>query len=596
MANLASVTSYFPTADETYSDNLSAGIGAGVTTVPVNSSAPYQNGDVVSLVVDPGTASEAVFTGTKSGNSFINVAWTEGNTGASHALGATVVDYVTATHMSMTTKGILVEHKQNGTHEAITADSITTTGNANIGGTITAASFVTSGAGGTLGWETGIPAPNTVTYNGNRSYDMVFNSTDLTDTLSPGVRIRTTRTVTAPTQCTDLEVSSSQYWSKTTPNKLTFVDDFVASAWIKLESHNSTDMAIISRFDGTNGWRLSIDQNSGTLTLWGYNAGAGNYNIVRSIPSIPLGKWVHVTAQLDMSSSDVTTGTFNYIMFDGVSVPCIKVTGGTAPTSLVQAGNLQVGAASGGTLYFDGKIAQVAVFNAKVTQATMRGYISQGLAGTETSLASAYSFNGVATDLNTTTPNDLTASGAATATNADSPFSDRANLASGYTAGTTDFGIAQKVSFSTNTTVTVQVAEGCTIPTTGGVTSVVQSPQKVPYGFPADSGRWTVQSLFMTQMSVAAPVTTNWYFPGASLTVPVGAWDLGYNGLCIASHAGASFVGVASTLSTSSSAQTDIRFSKQIGAISASLSQNGATLTSRADVWLTAATLYYHIL
>src|SRR5690348_15815627 len=64
------------------------------------------------------------------------------------------------------------------------------------------------------GWLTGMmPAPNTVTANGNRSYSLVFNSTDLTSYLSTGMRFRTTRTVAAPTQCTSLN-GSTQYYSK----------------------------------------------------------------------------------------------------------------------------------------------------------------------------------------------------------------------------------------------------------------------------------------------------------------------------------------------------------------------------------------------
>ena len=67
------------------------------------------------------------------------------------------------------------------------------------------------------GWSDTGAVPDTITYNGNRSYDLVFNSNDLTDTLSNGMKLKLTRTVSAPTQCTNLESSSSQYWSKTSP-------------------------------------------------------------------------------------------------------------------------------------------------------------------------------------------------------------------------------------------------------------------------------------------------------------------------------------------------------------------------------------------
>ena len=314
---------------------------------------------------------------------------------------------------------------------------------------------------------------SSVTCNGNRSYDVVFNST-VASYLTPGMRIRTTRTVTAPTQCTSLN-GTTQYWVKTSPNKLSFTDDFVVSAWIKVSSY--TQSAIVSRYNGTSGWAL-VFQNTGQITLQGLSGGAGNYRLVQSYQSVPLNKWVHVTAQLDMSAHAVGA-TNSYIMFDGVDVPAFVSQAGTNPTSLTQAGNLEIGSQNGGTILFPGKIAQVAIYNAKVTQANIRATISQGLTGSETSLASAYSFNNSTSDLNTTTPNDLSAgAGSPTATNADSPFTTDAN---GTPGGSYDYAVVRNVS---TTTATVQVPEGNTIPTTGGVSAVDLSAWESPYGMP----------------------------------------------------------------------------------------------------------------
>ena len=99
--------------------------------------------------------------------------------------------------------------------------------------------------------------PNTVTYNGNRTYDLVFNSTDLTDQLSPGMKLQLTRTVAAPDQCADLEAGSSQYFSKSSPNGMSFTDDFTCMAWIKLESY--VQCSIASRYNGTSGWDFGLD-------------------------------------------------------------------------------------------------------------------------------------------------------------------------------------------------------------------------------------------------------------------------------------------------------------------------------------------------
>ena len=216
-------------------------------------------------------------------------------------------------------------------------------------------------------------------------------------------------------------------------------------------------------------------------------------------------------------------------MLDGKDVPCVVARGGTNPTALVQAGNLEIGSRNGGTLLFPGKIAQVAIYNAKVTQANIVATISQGLSGSETSLASAYSFNNSTADLNTSTPNDLVAgAGSPTATNADSPFALGNDLASAYTKGTTDFGVVMATSFSTNTTVTVQVPEGCTIPTSGGVTSVVYSGQRSPYGFPSNRNLWTVECINKYQVIQSSPTAWTWYYTNLMLTTPIGAWKLGY--------------------------------------------------------------------
>lgn len=373
------------------------------------------------------------------------------------------------------------------------------------------------------GWTSLGSTPSSVVYNGNRSYTCTFSSVNLTTTISPGYRFRTTRTVTAPTQSTSLN-GTTQYYSKTSPAGMTFTDDFVVSAWVKMTSYGTVS-AIISRYNGTSGWTLQINA-SGQVQLAGFNAGAGNNSFVLSSQSIPLNKWTHITAQLDMSTFTATSTT-SYIMLDGVDVPCTVTRAGTNPTALVQAGDINVGAASA-TTPFPGKIAQVAVFNAKVTQATMRGYMSQGLLGTETSLISAYSFNGVITDLNTSNANNLTANGSAVATNADSPFG---GLSSGLISPTSDYGIVMSASFSTSTTVVVQVPEGCAIPTTGGVASVAYSSNKVPFNFPDDMGKWRIAIPWKSQTATASNATFA-QMAGMQLIVPIGAWALGFN-LCL---------------------------------------------------------------
>lgn len=385
---------------------------------------------------------------------------------------------------------------------------------------LTANSVTIAGTAATQGWTSLPDPPNTVTANGNRSYNLVFNSNDLTDTLSPGMRIKATRTVTAPTQCADLESGSSHYFNRASGSVagMTFTDDFAASAWVKLESYAS-GCSIVTRYNGTSGWQFEILSN-GTVQLVGRKGAAGNYSLVASYQSLPLNKWVHVAAQLDMSAYTATTTT-SYIMIDGVNVPAVVSRAGTNPTDLTQAGNLEIGSTNGGTVPMDGKIAQVAIYSAKVTQATILASMSQTLTGSETSLVSAYTLNNSLNDLSANA-NNLTANGGALATATDTPFA-------GGSVGTTEYGIVTAAAFSTNTTLTVQVPEGYALPTSGGISAVSYSINKIPYGFPSDATKWEI----MTYLGGGTWTTTSnatygaFQSGGYQLVVPVGSWRIG---------------------------------------------------------------------
>lgn len=402
------------------------------------------------------------------------------------------------------------------------------------------------------GWLNLGATPNTVTYNGNRSYDLVFNSNDLTDTLSEGMRLKLTRTTTAPTQSTSLN-GTTQYWSKSSPAGTTFTDDFCAGAWVYLTSY--AICGIVSRRNGTEGWQLNLNA-SGQVEFKGFNASLSNVSTVTSSQSIPLNKWVHIAAQLDMSAFTATTTT-SYIMIDGVDVPASVTRGGTNPTALVQAGNLEIGSVAAAS-FFPGKIAQAWYSSAKITQANIRTFMSQGITSSDISthsIVSAFSFNGVATDINTTNANNLSASGSAGYTS-DSPFASGSRAYD--TAGTTEHAvISTKPTFSTNTTVTVQVPEGCAIPTSGGVNAVSYSTQAKPYGFPSDTGRWSVSTLTYAIAYRASPVAATWYTPTqGKITLPVGSWQIRMQGATYGDRAAAGFIDTEITLCTNNTSST----------------------------------------
>lgn len=432
----------------------------------------------------------------------------------------------------------------------------------------------------TAGWASISSVLSTVTANGNRSYSLVFNGVDLTPTLSPGMRMQLTRTVAAPTQCTSLN-GSTQYYSKTSPAGMTFTTSFVASAWVKLSSYAAG--TIVSRYNGTSGWRFSVGA-TGQIEAYGLNAGSGNYRGFQTYQSIPLNKWVHLAVEIDMVNL-TNTPTTMYAMIDGVDVPVTTQQGGTNPTALIQAGNLEVGSYNGGTSPFPGKIAQAAIYSAKVTEATILASMNQTLVGTETSLVSAYSFNNSVNDLNANA-NNLSANGSALATNADSPY------AQGATAGLLEYGIVQAASFATNTTITLQVPEGSAIPTSGGVSAVAYSGLKSPYKFPLDRAKWTVESLLKAAATQSSPAASTWYNVGShQITAPIGSWLMAYSSDLYITRAAGGNLNLCATLSTGSSSESEPLFRATNTSHNDVL--NEATLQQENPVTLAAQTVYY---
>lgn len=129
MASVTNVINHFPAAEDGFATATSGAVSSGATTVGLNSLTGYSNGEIIAFIIDPEDNDKAqTFTGVvdTSGSQITGVVWTSG-TNQAHDAGATVVDYPSATHVSMVTKGLLVEHNQDGTHSDITADSIDAT-------------------------------------------------------------------------------------------------------------------------------------------------------------------------------------------------------------------------------------------------------------------------------------------------------------------------------------------------------------------------------------------------------------------------------------------------------------------------------------
>lgn len=343
------------------------------------------------------------------------------------------------------------------------------------------------------GWLNLNNTPSSVTYSGNGSYSLVFNSVDLTSTLSTGMRLRTTRSVAAPTQCTSLN-GSTQYYSKSSPAGMTFTNNWTCMGWIKPTSYPPSVSFIQSNYNGTQGWNFRFEA-TGQIAIQGQTASVNE--LATTYQSIPLNKWTHVAATMDMS------GNVANFYINGILVPSVYATP-AAGTSMLQGTSYQIGA-SNGSGFFPGKIAQAAVFSSVLSQATIQSYVSQGLVGTESTLVSAYSFNNSINDLNANA-NNLTANGSAVATNADSPFGTQA---SSLISSTLDYGEIRSVTFSTNTTINVYVSPGNTIPTSGGISAVHYSSQSNPYNFSGGTsilGSSEIRSTFTSNSTSATQI------------------------------------------------------------------------------------------
>lgn len=369
-------------------------------------------------------------------------------------------------------------------------------------------------------------------YNkGNRSFELTV-PTDLTSLLSPGMRLKLDRSVAAPTQCADLS-GTSQYFSKAAPTGVTFTDDFTVEAWVKADSYTSFS-SILTRVGtpGTNGFRFFLT-SSGQVQLDAFLS-SGNSRGRRSIQAVPLGKWVHVAVTLDMS------GNTGVAYIDGIAVPSETANNGTA-TSLTQSGSLVIGAQAAAS-FFPGEIQDVRLWSTVRTGTEIRDNMYQQLTGTETNLVGYWKLNGDAND-STTNANNLTASGGAGFVT-DSAMHD------------TEYGIITKVAYSApNSTITVFTPSGYGIPNMA-LTAPFYSTQKVPFGFPAESNLWSVISL-IGGGSRAVAVQTWYTIDNFRLSVPLGAWDLGYDVMAGQSNTSAGIQAIKATLSTSTNTLVD---------------------------------------
>ncbi len=331
------------------------------------------------------------------------------------------------------------------------------------------------------------------------------------------MRLELTKTVAGNGYMGGAFNGSSHYFTKTTPSGTlgTVTNNFTIEAVVQPTSYAVG--AVCGRSDATlaNGFYFQMTA-TGQLEIGVRNGGTGNFRVLTTYQSLPLNKKTHVAASWN------GTGPTIVIYFDGIAVPTYQsAVAGTNPTTAGTGGDFSIGriGALSGSNYFPGYISNVAVFDAVLSAATIRQHATYKLLGSETNCIGAWSLDNTAND-QSSAGNNLTATGGVGYT-AQTPHGQ---LDSGVQT-TKAVGLVMNVS---TTTVTVQVPEGCTIPTSGGVSAVAYSTQANPYGWVSDKGRWFIKSILRTVSATTSNATYGSYLSGGyKLNVQVGKWIVG---------------------------------------------------------------------
>ena len=413
---------------------------------------------------------------------------------------------VSSYHTNRLIDGLLTSIDQDGTlkagavdNTAVLADSIVTRAKL--------ATALTSEIN--TDWKAGLlPAVSSVTENGNRSADITFAST-VASILTPGMRIRTSRTVAAPTGSLTLN-GTNQSASRTG----TITGLSTGATWtFKIKAKlNSYKTQILAAFDDGSTNILQLYANSSGQIILASGTYA-NQDTVTSYQSHPLGKFFEVTVNIQMGS------TAGEVTMDGITLPSFYTN--TAATTFTAASTtFYIGRNAAGN-YLDGKVTQCEVFSGTITAATLRSQKNQTIDGTETNAILAYKLDQASGLTDLKNGNNLTANNSPTYSTEAYWTTD----ANGTPGGTYDWAIVTKVA---TTVATVQYPEGCAIPTSGGISAVDYSGVKSPFGMPIDIGRWDI-NLVVKAGTYQAAVTldTVYNIAGLNINTPVGKWTFG---------------------------------------------------------------------
>lgn len=101
--------------------------------------------------------------------------------------------------------------------------------------------------------------------------------------------------------------------------------------------------------------------------------------------------------------------------------------------------------------------------------------------------------------------------------------------------------------------------------TTGSITDIYQSPVKAPYGFNINPDKWTQILTNTSNLTTGSPVQSQWYnLPPLSLSIPIGLWDVSWEGSLRPAKNASTSISQAASLSNSASSESDSKFTKVV--------------------------------
>jgi hypothetical protein len=127
------------------------------------------------------------------------------------------------------------------------------------------------------------------------------------------------------------------------------------------------------------------------------------------------------------------------------------------------------------------------------------------------------------------------------------------------------------------------------------ISSPYYSNGKSPFGFPLDPSKWTVTVISdSSNQSQATPTVSTWYNVGSlSGSVPIGVWKMSVKARVDASHAGATSLGIRSTLSTANNSESNTESTTNSAFGGSGLTNIGNFVSHRFTLVLTSKTTHY---